>query len=136
MAFAFVGLDTNLGLLAIVVFFTGVAMGVWNVPNNSSILGSVPQNRLGVIGAFTNLTRTIGTVVGQAVAAAVVVGAMVARGLDVPLNEIADTNGASEAFMAGWRIGFLIVVALSVVGLSMALLIGAPIRQEARPTRR
>ncbi len=78
VAFAFVGLDTNLGLLAIVVFFTGVAMGVRNVPNNSSILGSVPQNRLGVIGAFTNLTRTSGTVVGQAVAAAVVVGAMVA----------------------------------------------------------
>jgi len=133
LAYALVELDTSLWLLSITVFLTGVAMGVWNVPNNSSILGSVPQNRLGVIGAFTNLTRTIGTVAGQAIASAVVVGAMVARGVDVPLSEIADTEGASEAFMAGWRIDFMIVLGLSVLGLLMALMIGGSNRATRDP---
>ncbi|MCP5025027.1 MAG: MFS transporter [Actinomycetia bacterium] len=131
LGFAHVELDTSLWLLSIAVLLAGVAMGTWNVPNNSSILGSVPQNRLGVIGAFTNLTRTIGTVVGQAIASAVVVGAMVARGVDVPLSEIAETDGASAAFMVGWRIDFVIVLVLSLLGLLMALRINGPSRRPA-----
>ena len=70
----FMTASTSTLLLAVVVFISGLANGMWNVPNNSTILGSVPPADLGVIGAFTNLTRTLGNVFGQAIASTVVVG--------------------------------------------------------------
>jgi predicted MFS family arabinose efflux permease len=47
---------------------------------------------------------------------------MVSRGFDIPLSDVSGSSGATEAFMAGWRIGFLLVVgfALMAVALSIA----------------
>ncbi|MDA0233099.1 MAG: MFS transporter, partial [Chloroflexi bacterium] len=77
---------TPLWLVTTVLFVNGLAMGLWNVPNNSTIMGSVPRSSFGVIGAFTNLTRNVGNVTGQAVASAIVVGVMASRGFDIPLS--------------------------------------------------
>ena len=77
---------------------------------------------MGVVGALTNLVRNVGVVVGQAITTAIVVGVMVSRGFDIPLSDVSGSSGATEAFMAGWRIGFLLVVvfALMAVALSIA----------------
>lgn len=135
--FALVGLTTSLVWVGAVVFASGFALGTWNVPNNSSILGSVPPAQLGVTGAFTNLTRTIGTVLGQAVATAVVVGVMVSQDFDIPLGDIAETAGAAPAYMDGWTIGFLVVLGLSIVGLAMSWLAhrSRNARASPRPTQ-
>lgn len=124
MAFAFSSMTatTPLLLVAPVMLFTGISAGLWNVPNNSTIMGSVSSSRHGVIGAFTNLIRNMGNVVGQAVASAVVVGVMAARGFDIPLDEIAESAAAGDAFLAGWRWSFRIVSALALVGLTMTIL--------------
>ena len=93
-----------------------------DVPNNSIILGSVPAESLGVVGAFTNLTRNVGNVAGQAVASAVVVGVMVADGFDIPLNEITADKAASQSFMNGWKFAYILVTVFSLAGLALAIL--------------
>jgi MFS family permease len=113
--------ETSIVTLSIVVFVTGLANGTWNVPNNSMILGAVPPSSLGVIGAFTNLTRNVGNVLGQAMSSAVVVGVMVSQGFDVPLSEITDVAGAGDAFIDGWRTAYAIVTVMTLVGLLLAL---------------
>jgi len=113
---------TGMATIAVVVFMQGLAHGLWNVPNSSTILGSVPASSLGVIGAFINLTRNVGNVVGQAVASAVVVGVMVSRGFDIPLSEIAETPGAGAAFTAGWRTAYMVATAAVSLALVLALL--------------
>jgi MFS family permease len=113
---------TPLWLVMVLLFANGMAMGLWNVPNGSTILASVPPENLGVVGAFMNLTRNIGNVVGQALASAIVVGVLVSRGFDIPLSDIAATAGASEAFLHGCRIAYGVVTALSAVALGLALL--------------
>ncbi|MDH4146960.1 MAG: MFS transporter [Acidimicrobiia bacterium] len=118
---AMLGRTTPLALAMVLLFANGLALGLWNVPNGSAILASVPAQHLGVVGAFMNLTRNIGNVVGQALAAAIVVGVMTARGLDVPLSEIASTAGAAEAFLHGWRVSYGVVTALAVVSLALAV---------------
>lgn len=129
---AFVSPSTPLWLVMVLLFAGGMAMGLWNVPNGSTILASVPSQHLGVVGAFMNLTRNIGNVVGQALASAIVVGVLAARGFDIPLSKIAATAGAAEAFLHGCRIAYGVVAGLSAVALILALLTRPPERPEAQ----
>ncbi|MCP5029821.1 MAG: MFS transporter [Actinomycetia bacterium] len=124
--------DTPLVLLAVTVFISGVAHGLWNVPNNSTILGAAPASSLGVVGAFTNLTRNLGNVFGQAIAAALVVGVMASQGFDIPLSAIAETAGAGAAFEDGWRAAYRVVTAAAAIALGLAVLTKPGLTRSAR----
>lgn len=117
---------TPLRFVSAAMFAAGLSVGLWNVPNNSTIMGSVPANRHGVIGAFTNLVRNLGNVTGQALASAVVVGVMVARGFDIPLSDISQSAAAGDAFLGGWKWTFRISAIFAVVGLAFTLLAPDP----------
>ena len=106
LLFSFLTNATPLWAVALLLFANGLGMGTWNVPNNTMIMGAVPASRLGVVGAFTNLTRNVGNVIGQAMAAGVVVAVMAAQGFDIPLSEVRETAGASAAFFDGWRAAY------------------------------
>ena len=123
---AFLAADSALWIVMLLMFVNGLGMGLWNVPNTSVIMSSVPPSSLGVVGAFTNLTRNVGNVTGQAVASGVVVAVMVANGFDVQLSEIGDSAGAGEAFLDGWRAAYLLVTGYSVLGLILAFLTRPP----------
>ena len=117
----FMTASTNTMYLAVIVFISGLANGMWNVPNNSTILGSVPPADLGVIGAFTNLTRTLGNVFGQAIASTVVVAVMVSQGFDIPLKDIDDIVGADTAFTDGWRVAHFLLTGYALAALALAI---------------
>ncbi|MDG2261897.1 MAG: MFS transporter [Actinomycetota bacterium] len=112
--------STPIVIVMVTMFFSGVSHGLWNVPNNSNIIGAVPVASYGVIGAFTNLTRNVGNVFGQAIASAIVASVMLSKGFDIPLSDIADSEGAGDAFTAGWRVAFGVALGLSVIGLGFA----------------
>lgn len=48
------------------VFGVGLGMGIFQSPNNSAIMGSVPRDRLGVASGLLSLTRTMGQTTGVA----------------------------------------------------------------------
>ena len=54
--------------IAIRMFFIGFGAGLFQSPNNSSVMGAVPQNKLGVAGGINSLVRNIGMVMGIALA--------------------------------------------------------------------
>ena len=119
---ALLGQEVALWVVMALLFGNGVALGLWNVPNGSAIIGAVPSEHLGVVGAFMNLTRNLGNVLGQALASAVVVGVMAARGFDIPLSKIGANPAAVTAFLHGWRIAYAAVTVLSVLALALAWL--------------
>lgn len=113
LALSFVDADTAWGLIMVASFLQGLAMGSWNVPNGSAMLGATPPDALGVGGAFTNVTRTLGNVVGQALAAAIVVAVLRNQGFDIPLGEIEDTPSAAASFVDGWQLAFWVASAMT-----------------------
>ena len=121
IVFTFFTADTSLWIVMVVLLINGLAMGLWGVPNNSTILGSVPREAFGVVGALTNLTRNVGNVTGQAIASAVVVGVMVSDGFDIPLSEITGNDAASASFLDGWKLAYILVMVFSLMGLALAI---------------
>lgn len=103
--------------VSVIALVFGLANGIWNVPNNSMMIGASPASSLGVVAALSNLMRNLGNVFGQAIASTVIVGVMVANDFDIPLSEIGDTPGASDAFMDGWRLTFVIMTAYMVLAM-------------------
>ena len=131
--FAFTGLDTRLGVIIPITLAAGLSLAMWNVPANSSMMGATSTASLGVVGAFTNVTRTFGSVLGQAAVTAIVAGVLATQGFDIPLGDIADTAGADDSFIDGWRAAFLVAA-----GVSLAALIPAsrlPGRRSTAPRR-
>lgn len=127
LALASAGSTTSMVTVTVIVFCAGLSVSMWNVPNNSAMMGAVPVENLGVGGAFTNVTRTLGTVLGQAVAAGIVATVMASRQFDIPLGDIATTPGAAGAFIEGWRTAYLAIAGLTV------LLLGFAVRLPGRP---
>lgn len=121
IAFVMFTAETPMWIVMVVLLFNGLAMGLWGVPNNSTILGSVPKESFGVVGALTNLTRNVGNVAGQAIASAVVVGVMVSDGFDIPLSDITGDAAASASFMNGWKYAYILVTVFSLMGLALAI---------------
>jgi len=58
--------QTSFVFIIAALFLMGIGGGVFNSPNNSAIMGSVPPNRLGNAGAMTSLVRNLGMIVGIA----------------------------------------------------------------------
>ena len=128
LGFAFSTDTTPLVLIGVGSAVGGVGLALWNVTNNGAMLGATPPAFLGVGGAFTNVTRTIGSVVSQALAAAIVTGVMASRGFDIPLGELADTPGAGQAFNAGWRVAYLVAAAVSAALILVATRLPGTVR--------
>ncbi len=120
LVFAFSDENTSLILFGAVAAIAGFGLSLWNVPNNSAMLAATPPDYLGVGGAFTNVARTLGSVIGQATATAVVAAVMASRGFDIPLGELAETVGAGAAFNDGWKVVYLLAAGFSAVLLLVA----------------
>ena len=121
LAMVFVDATTPMWLVLVILFINGLGMGLWNVPNNAVIMGSVPASSLGVVGALTNLVRNVGNVTGQALASAAVVAVMISNGFDIPLSEIEETVGAGGAFVEGWRTAYILVTGFAAISLVLAV---------------
>ena len=118
----FINESTSLLVIAILLLIQGLSHGTWGVPNNSQIMGSVPTSVLGTVGAFSNLTRNVGNVTGQALTSALVVAVMTTQGFDIPLSELQSTLGASKAFLDGWRLACIAAILFSVVSLIVSII--------------
>ena len=89
----------------------------------SATLSTIGRGDLGSMSAFLNLVRNVGSVVGQALATAIIAGIMVSRGVEVQLNKLADTTDSTitGAFLDGWSLTFRVLAAITAVALFAAI---------------
>ena len=88
--------------------------GLFNSPNNSSILSVVDRSRYGVVSALTQLIRNSANVVSVAVSTMVVVSTMAAYGVEPKLEAV--NPEVATAFVAGLRWAFLMLGSSLAVG--------------------
>lgn len=98
----------------------GIGIGVFQSPNNSAIMGSVPAEYVGVAGGLLHLTRLLGQIVGIAVLGSIW-ATRVAAASGGTLPDGGATNADPMAQVAGLHLIFLIAGVIMV----LAAIIGA-----------
>jgi EmrB/QacA subfamily drug resistance transporter len=93
--------------------------GIFQSPNNSTVMGNVPRSALGVAGSLLAVMRTVGQTAGIALAGAIfAVGVATAAGQQY--NPI--TAAPPEALVAGLRVAMLTAGTICALGIIPTLL--------------
>ena len=124
MALGFLAMTTvnlEMGTVGYILRFlpVGLGMGIFQSPNNSAIMGSVPRARLGVASGLLTMTRTLGQTAGIAVMGAVW-SSRVFWHSGAVLSEGA-TSAPAAAQVAGLHDTFLIMIGLIAFGLVLSV---------------
>jgi len=97
----------------------GIGIGVFQSPNNSAIMGSVPRTRLGIASGLLSITRTLGQTVGIAILGALWASRTIfhAGGL----LEGGATTAPSAVQVSALQDTFLLVVFLMAAALGLGI---------------
>jgi EmrB/QacA subfamily drug resistance transporter len=110
----------------------GLGQGLFQSPNNSSVMGSVPRHSLGIAGGFLSMMRNIGQVVGIALAGSILAGTMVQGTGQASFQalhaagSIARRAPVLAAFMRGNYLAYLVASLICFLGMWTSLVRGKP----------
>jgi MFS family permease len=114
------GAGASVASVAAHLFVAGVGMGLFQAPNNATVMSALPRERLGSGGGLLATARNAGMAAGVAVA-----GALFA------LHAGEDASGAE--FLAGYAVALRAGAVLALLAAAVSLVrSGAPARGEAR----
>ncbi len=68
VAFSTLNQSSPIAFICVMILFAGIANGIFQSPNNSMAMSSVPRQFLGIAGSISALSRNMGMVVGISVA--------------------------------------------------------------------
>lgn len=111
-------LETTAWQYILLFFPIGLGMGIFQSPNNSAIMGSAPQERLGVVSGMLAITRTMGQTMGIAL-----LGALWASRVSFYEGGMLDA-GATEASALSQVGGLNDTLHIVVVLIFIAFMIG------------
>jgi MFS family permease len=114
-------IDPSQGLWVILTCMSilGFGMGLFLSPNNSAVMGSVPEQRLSVANGMNSLIRNLGMVIGTAVA----VGVFTAARNDYLISATAaPVLAQTGAFLAGWQAALNLSAAAALTAAAVSLL--------------
>ena len=118
--------NSTLGLVMAGLILQTSGTGVFNPPNNSSILSAVEPSRYGVVSGFLSLVRNFANVTSTALATAIVTATMASMGYPATLGGVSavDATGILSAFTSGLRLAFLIMGSVLFLGIAVSMLKG------------
>ena len=94
---------------------TGLGIGLFTSPNNSAVMGAVPQRRRGVASGVLSTARTLGNLLGIGLVGAVFTTALAA------------TDGGPEAIVGAASLGLLVASVIALIGAITSVTRPAPI---------
>jgi EmrB/QacA subfamily drug resistance transporter len=103
----------------LIVLPVGAGIGVFQSPNNSAVMGSVPRERLGIASSLLSVTRTLGQVAGIATLGAIwAARVMFHHGSFLPGGA---TTAPPSAMVAGLHDTYFVVMGLTAVALLLSV---------------
>jgi EmrB/QacA subfamily drug resistance transporter len=116
-AFTTLSTETTLLHYTLIAIPIGLGLGVFQSPNNSAIMGSVPREYAGVAGGMLTLTRLLGQITGIAVLGSVWAARVAARTAGGLEGDAA--SATPDAQVAGLHDLALVLAALSIVSIAI-----------------
>lgn len=101
-------LHADLVLVIVGLLLVGVGLGMFTPPNNSSVMGALPMDRLGVGGGILNMSRSLGMAFGTAISSTLMAGFLAAYGGRM-------TGGPRIAWVPTMRYSLVVLAAVAVV---------------------
>ncbi len=105
----------------------GLGAGIFMSPNTSAVLGSVPRAQYGVAGGFVSMVRNTGSMIGVAIAGAILLHAIAPAVGDLGLEALGEAAPGGEraptvaAFVAGFRQAYFVAAAFAALGIAVSL---------------
>jgi EmrB/QacA subfamily drug resistance transporter len=131
LSLGFLDLGASSADIALRLGLLGIGLGLFQTPNNNSLMSSIPRDRLGVGSSFLSIVRSLGLSIGVATASAIVSSRLVAvtgqTSLDALRSASPATNSAPLlfAFMRGYRYTCLTAAVLCLLGAIAARIGGS-----------
>ncbi|MNS86195.1 Multidrug resistance protein 3 [compost metagenome] len=121
--------NSNIAEMIIFIVLMSIGMGLFQPPNNSLIMSTVPKNELGIAGSINALARNLGMVFGIAMSATLLYGLM-SHYVGYKVTDF--VNGSSDIFTNAMSIVYIVAGAISLIGAIMTLfrLIGKKTEKE------
>ncbi|MCL2320623.1 MAG: MFS transporter [Oscillospiraceae bacterium] len=106
--------NSSLYIVAIFISFLGIGNGLFQSPNNSLVMSTVPRDKLGIAGSINALIRNIGLTFGIILSTTILYNSM---SMKIGYNVFDYVEGRDDVFVYGMHIVYL--------SFSMICLIGA-----------
>ncbi len=108
LLFAFIGPTPSISYIILAQLIMGTGSGVFQVPNNNTVISAAPKNKIGIVTSANALCRNIGMVTGVALSVAIF----------SPVKEYALAAGinSQDAFLRGYAAAMFFAAALAVCG--------------------
>lgn len=115
---ATLGVDSRPAVILTYIAAMSVGMGLFQSPNNSLIMSTVPRHKLGIAGSINALVRNTGMVSGIALATTLLY-TMMSQRLGQAVTDY--VPGQSQAFLYGMRSVYLTAAAICMTGAVLTL---------------
>jgi MFS family permease len=130
LAFQLISTETAWWQYVLIAVPLGAGVGIFQSPNNSAIMGSIPREYSGVGGGLLNLTRLLGQITGIAVLGSVWASRVLAVSPEpVPGNNASAATGTAQ--VEGLHFTFAVAAAL----IGSAAIIGVWALRKERAAR-
>lgn len=132
IAMSFVGVGTPLTYLIGCLLALGVGVGLFQSPNNSTVLGNAPPEALGVASSLLAIMRNLGQTAGVAIAGAV----WASRVFALHGGPISPITAAPPAILAaGFDLAMRVAAGLVLLALVPSLAGGRALARQALPAQ-
>ena len=127
MSLGFLSLEASSAEVIARLAFLGLGLGLYQTPNNNSLMSSIPENRLGVASSFLSMIRSVGQSVGTALATTIVSATLLAVAGQTSLQDLRLAAPAGrnplllKAFMQGYWYAYFTAALFCFVGAAASL---------------
>lgn len=105
--------NTSEILMVIFIAVMALGMGIFQSPNNSLVMSTVPKNKLGVAGSINALVRNVGMSTGIALSTTLLYTRMSAK---IGYRVTNFVEGRDDVFIYGMRWVFIVAASICIVG--------------------
>ena len=112
-------IDTPILVIGIFIATMSAGAAMFQSPNNSLIMSTVPRDKLGVAGSINGLFRNIGMITGIALSTTLLYNRMSSK---IGYKVLGYIQGREDVFIYGMKVVYMVVAGICFIGVILTLI--------------